>query len=242
MKLIVLGCGDAFGSEGRFNTSFLLNNGKEKILIDCGASTLIRLKQLKVSLDDISTVIISHYHGDHYGGLPFLMLSSWFEFERKKPLTIIGPSGIRERTYQLQEILYPETGPVIDSLKVRFIEYPEKEWLELNDLAVYTRKVAHAPPSHPHGIKVRFGGKVIGFSGDTEWDDALIDLADDTDLFIIESNFYDRKSSGHLGYETIMSKCDLLKTAKLYLTHMHSEVLAQPTEIEKLHDGMEINL
>ena len=240
MKLTVLGCGDAFGSEGRFNTSFLLNDGNEKVLLDCGASTLIRLKQFKVALDEISTVIISHYHGDHYGGLPFFMLSNWFEFERKKDLTIIGPTKIKERVYQLQEVLYPETGPVIDSLNVHFKEYRESLWLDHENLSVYTRKVLHSPPSNPHGIKLRFGDKVIGFSGDTEWDDSLIDLAEDTDLFIIESNFYDRKSSGHLSYETIMSKRDLLKTKKLYLTHMNSEVLSRSTEIEKLHDGMQI--
>lgn len=242
MKLTVLGCGDAFGSEGRYNTSFLLDNGQKKILLDCGASTLIRLKKLKVAIDEISTVIISHFHGDHFGGLPFFLLSNWFEYERKTDLTIIGPRKIRERTYNLQETLYPETGPVLDSMGVQFKEYKDATWLQHEDFSVYVRKVTHSPPSDPHGLKVNWEDKKIGFSGDTEWDDALIDLAEDTDLFIIESNFYHRKSSGHLNYDTILAKRDLLKTKKLYLTHMNSEVLEQPTEIDKLHDGLEITI
>ena len=74
-----MGCGDAFGNGGRNNTSFLVSNEEERVLMDCGASTLIRLKHEEIDLESISTIIITHFHGDHYGGIPFFLISSMFE-------------------------------------------------------------------------------------------------------------------------------------------------------------------
>jgi len=241
MKLTILGCGDAFGSEGRFNTSFLLEHEDKKTLVDCGASTLIRLKQLKVAVAEIDTIIITHFHGDHYGGLPFLMLSNHIEYQRQTPLTIIGPEGIREKAYNLQEALYPGTSNVIDALNVNYLEYHESEWLKHEYLEVYARKVTHAPPSNPHGLKIRFEEKVFAFSGDTEWNDSLIDLAAEADVFVVECNNYMQDSPGHFSYKTIKDKLPDLKAKKIYLTHMGSEVIAQPSlELERLSDGMEV--
>src|SRR5690606_26581749 len=119
----VLGCGDAFGNGGRNNTSFLLSHHGEHVLMDCGASTLIRLKHEKVKLEDISTVIISHFHGDHYGGLPFLLISFLFEYRRNAPLTIVGPQGIKDRVYSLQEAMYAGTSEKLSELDLTFVEF-----------------------------------------------------------------------------------------------------------------------
>ncbi|RED93902.1 MBL fold metallo-hydrolase [Marinoscillum furvescens] len=241
MKMTVLGCGDAFASAGRFNTSFLLEEELHKVLIDCGASTLIRLKQLNIAVDSIDTIIITHFHGDHYGGLPFLMLSNHLECKRKHPLTIIGPEGIRDRLYALQEAMYPGTQPFLTALDLRFLEFQENNWIQAAGVDVYARKVTHAPPSNPHGVKVRIGEQVFGFSGDTEWDDALIDLADETDAFVIECNNFDIDTPGHLSYQTILNKKDFFKTQKLLLTHMGNDVINQKhTDIQRLEDGAEV--
>ena len=142
MTVTVLGCGDAFGSKGRYNTSFLLANGSEKLLVDCGATSLVRLKQLGVAIDEIHTIIITHFHGDHYGGIPFLILSRHFEYEHQ-PLTLIGPSGLKEKLYTLQEVLYPGTSEFYEALNIEFIEYEPKKWIEHNALSVYSREVVH---------------------------------------------------------------------------------------------------
>lgn len=241
MKLTVLGCGDAFAAEGRYNTSFLLEHEHEKVLIDCGATTLVRLRQHDVNIGTVNTIIISHFHGDHYGGLPFLMLTNRFKYEREHPLTVIGPTGIKEKAYQLQEALYPGTSNVIDELGVRYLEYTEEEWLGHGDLEIYARKVTHAPPSNPHGVKLSWKDRVFAFSGDTEWNDSLVDLAEGTDLFVVECNNFETESPGHLSYQTLMEKKGQFKTKRLVLTHMGSEVIKQPNlEIERLADGIEV--
>lgn len=243
MKLTVIGCGDAFASSGRFNTSFLLEQNGKKILVDCGASTLIRLKQLGISVLDIQTIIITHFHGDHFGGIPFFVLSSQIEHQRKGGFTIIGPTGIKEKVFQLQEGLYPGTSGLIDTLGVVFKEFQDSQKQLHEDLEIYARKVTHAPPSNPHGVKISWAGKTFAFSGDTEWNDSLIDLAQESDAFVIECNNYLNDSPGHLSYQNILDRIHDLKTKKLLLTHMGTEVIdAQTIEFTRLEDGMIIEI
>ena len=86
MKLTIVGSGDAFGSGGRLNTCFFLETAKAALLIDCGASALPALKGQGIEPNRIDAIILSHLHGDHFGGLPFLLLDGQFLSRREKPL------------------------------------------------------------------------------------------------------------------------------------------------------------
>ena len=241
MELTVLGCGDAFGNGGRNNTSFLITNDEEGVLIDCGATTLVRLKQEKIDLASISTIIITHFHGDHYGGLPFFLISKLFELQNDNPLTIIGPKGIEKRTLQLQEAMYSGTEADIKKLNLIFLEYAEGKSLEIGDKVVHAFEVNHSPPSNPHGIRLEWRGKKIAFSGDTSWTDKLIPLSADADLFICECNFMDSVSFGHLSYEEIHKKRSSFECKELWLTHMNDEVyFSDQITINRLKDGLKI--
>ncbi|WP_421879406.1 MBL fold metallo-hydrolase [Marinoscillum sp.] len=239
MKLTVLGCGDAFASEGRYTTSFLVSDEQTNLLVDCGASTLIRLKQLNISPEAIDVIVITHFHGDHYGGIPFLIISNKVQHDRKRPMKIVGPKGVREKVYQLQEALYPGTSTMLDELPITIEEYGEDFVQIAESIEVRGLSVTHSPPSNPHGVQVKWNDKLFGFSGDTEWDDHLIDLATGTDLFIVECNNLWQDSPGHLSYRTIMDRRDDFLTGRLLLTHMGSEVINEPDlGIERLQDGM----
>ena len=69
MRLTVIGCSDAFGSGGRFNTCFMVEGSKSKVLLDCGASTPVALKVRKVDFSTIDGIVLTHLHGDHFFGL-----------------------------------------------------------------------------------------------------------------------------------------------------------------------------
>ncbi|MET0531670.1 MAG: MBL fold metallo-hydrolase [Microvirga sp.] len=107
MQLQVLGCGDAFGSGGRFHTCFHVSAGSASILIDCGASSLIAMRRFGVDPNTIQTVLISHLHGDHFGGLPFLLLDAQFVSRRTTPLTIAGPPSLSMRLQALRQTMFP---------------------------------------------------------------------------------------------------------------------------------------
>ncbi|WP_424964310.1 MBL fold metallo-hydrolase [Ekhidna sp.] len=243
MELTVLGCGDAFGNGGRNNTSFLLSEGDERILLDCGASTLIRLKHEKIDLESISTIVISHFHGDHFGGIPFFLISSMFENPRKKPLTIVGPEGVAKRVFDLQEAMYAGTAAKTLEMDLTYHEYEESEPLILVDKTITAWKAEHSPPSIPHCIRVEWKGKTIAFSGDTSWTDNLIPLADGSDLFICECNFLDKVNFGHLGYSELLEKQTLFNTKQMWLTHMADEVIeSSDSSFNKLTDGLKITI
>ena len=242
MKLKVLGCGDAFGSEGRFNTSFLIIENDRNILVDCGASTLIRMKQEEYSALDIDVIIITHFHGDHYGGIPFQIISNKFEHSRTKSLTIFGPQGLKKKLIALQEAMYPGTEELLEEKHISIIEIEANKWIENSALSVMYIPVKHSPPSNPHGIKLKISGKIFAFSGDTEWTEALLTLAKDSDIFICECNNLKDDSPGHLSYRTIVTFAKKLETKRLLLSHMGTEVIHAPKlHFERLSDGMEIN-
>jgi len=105
MQVRFVGCGDALGSGGRFNTCFHITDARINFLIDCGASSLPALKRLGIARDDIDLILITHFHGDHFGGLPFLLLDAQFT-RRTRPLVIAGPEAIETRLVQVMEALF----------------------------------------------------------------------------------------------------------------------------------------
>lgn len=241
MELTVLGCGDAFGNDGRSNTSFLLTEGKERILVDCGATTLIRLKQEQIALEEVSTIVISHFHGDHYGGLPFFLISSLFEHPRIQPLTIVGPEGLGERVCTLQEAMYAGTSEKLEELDIRFVEYGAGIPVVLENKYIHAYQVEHSPPSNPHGVRLEWKGKAFAFSGDTSWSDNLVLLSKGADLFICECNFMKGVSFGHLSYEELLEKHELFECKQLWLSHMAEEVIhAEDFKFNRLTDGQKI--
>ena len=105
MQVQFVGCGDAFGSGGRSNTCFHVTGQSVNFLIDCGASSLPALKRLNIVRDEIDLVLITHFHGDHFAGLPFLLLDAQFT-QRTRQLVIAGPKGIEMRLTQVMEALF----------------------------------------------------------------------------------------------------------------------------------------
>src|SRR5690606_23724521 len=157
---------------------------------------------------DIDTIVISHFHGDHYGGVPFLLLEEAIQ-RREEPLTIISPPTGRERITRLLDQLYPST-EVLGSLNLMFKTYIPDGVLQADHLEVTAFPVVHTPDTLPHGLRIGIGGKVISYSGDTAWTPMLIELAREADLFICECNFFDSEIKGHLNYKTFQRYDDQL--------------------------------
>lgn len=242
LKLKILGCGDAFCSGGRRHTSFLLQQQAFNIMIDCGASTPYALKANGLNSNDIDCIILTHFHGDHYGGLPFLLLEAAKVLKRNKTLHLISPPGLEQRLEVLLGALYPGSNDVLSSLPLHFTEFKEGEELRFDKFSLTAFKVKHTPASQPHGVRIRTGGKVLSYSGDTSWHENLPGLASGADIFICECNFFEQATEHHLHYLELRERAGSLKAKKIFLTHLGDEMLNRLEEVQfpVVKDGEEI--
>ncbi len=244
LKLKVLGCGDAFSSGGVPNTCFHLSTPKHQLLIDCGASSLMQLKKQGMSSDDVDSILISHFHGDHYGGVPFLLLEAALVQQREKPLTIVGPPGIQEKLKTLQDALYPGTSEHMNKIDLHLASFRNKSVLEFDAFSLRTAPVVHAEGSYPHALRIEIGGRTIAFSGDTSWTDELYGIAKGADLFICECNFLEKQAPGHIHYTELKEKALQIEADRMVLTHRGPEMLNNEVSVEHecLVEGQEIDL
>ncbi len=228
-----LGTGDAFGSGGRFQTCFHVTAGSTQFLIDCGASAPLAMKRFGVDLAQLDCVLISHFHGDHYGGLPFLAVEEGIFHRRKAPLVVVGPRGVRERVGQAAEALFPGSTGASGGLPLRFVEYSERQPTEVGNLKVQVWPVVHSAGTEPHALRIQCMGKMIGYSGDTEWTENLIPVAAKADLFICEAYFFEKKVPKHLDYRTLAAHRSRLDCQKLMLTHFHDDMLQHLSAVDE---------
>ena len=174
MKLTIIGCGDAFGSGGRINTCFHLQTAKATLLIDCGASALPALKARAVDLNTIDGIILSHLHGDHFGGLPFFMLDAQFLARRETPLLIAGPPGTRERLDAAMEVFFPKSTGSKWRFEWRVQEIAVGVPSDVLGHSIVTAEVIHQSGAPSTALRLSDGDKTFAYSGDTEWTDALV--------------------------------------------------------------------
>jgi ribonuclease BN (tRNA processing enzyme) len=219
-----LGSGDAFGSGGRFQTCIHVETAREQLLVDCGASSLVAMRRFGVDPHAVDAVLLSHLHGDHFAGVPFLVLDGQFR-RRARPLTVVGPPGVEERVTAAMEVLFPGSSRVERKFAVRFAEWRDRTPLALGACTVTPFEVVHASGAPPYALRLAVSGTVVAYSGDTEWTDALVDAAEGADLFVAEALFYEKKIRYHLDLGTLLAARERLGCRRLVVTHMNEELL-----------------
>jgi ribonuclease BN (tRNA processing enzyme) len=244
MQVRFVGCGDAFGSGGRANTCFHLTGERANLLIDCGASSLPALKRLDIASNDIELILITHFHGDHFAGLPFFLLDAQFS-RRSKPLVIAGPEGIAMRLSQVMEALFENSSKTKQTFELSVVSLQSGETASFGAVSVTPYPVVHGESGGPFlGYRIEAGGRVIAYSADTEWTDTLVPLGREADLFIAEAYTYERIVKNHLSLATLQAHLDEIRPKRLVLTHMSDDMLARLETLPHLaaHDGMTIEI
>ncbi|HUA53877.1 MAG TPA: MBL fold metallo-hydrolase [Candidatus Sulfotelmatobacter sp.] len=240
MRLQFVGSGDAFGSGGRFNTCFHVTADATRFLIDCGASSMVALRRCGLDLNAIETVFVSHLHGDHFGGLPFFIVDAQLVSKRTAPLTIAGPPGLRQRLADAMENFLPGSTKVTRKFAVDIVELEPDRPATVNGVAVTPFLVQHVCGAPPFALRLAVDGKVVAYTGDTEWTDALVPAGRDADLFVAEAYFYDKPIKYHLDVKTLLAHVGEIRPKRLILTHMSPDMLARPAPegCTKADDGM----
>jgi ribonuclease BN (tRNA processing enzyme) len=247
MQLTIIGCGDAFGAGSRLQTSFCVRSDPSTFLIDCGATSLIGMRRLGISLNDIDTVFVSHLHGDHFGGLPWLLIDAKYMSNRRRPLVVAGPKGVEARFIAVAEALYPNSTVAERGFDLVFVEYEERTPIEIQGVTVTPFEVKHPCGAPPYALRFEVDGKVLAFTGDTGWLETLCDVARNADLLISECFQYDVTLPIHLDYKTIDANYAKLAAKQVLLTHMGEGMLAQRGKVNAsryllAEDGMILDL
>ncbi len=227
MKLQFVGCGDALGSGGRYNTCFHLTGETTNLLIDCGASSLPALKKLGIIRDGIDLILITHFHGDHFGGLPFFLLDAQFT-RRTRPLTVAGPFGLKRKFTALMETLFENSSKTQQRFALDVVELAPQQLREFGAVKVAPYPVVHGESGGPFlAYRIEAEGRTIAYSADTEWTDTLVPAARNADLFICEAYYYDRVVKNHLDLKTLEQHLPEIAPKKLVLTHMSDDMLGR---------------
>ena len=244
MQLRFVGCGDALGSGGRFNTCFHVTGNSVNFLIDCGASSLPALKRLHIAREAIDLILITHFHGDHFGGLPFLLLDAQFT-RRARPLVIAGPQGIETKLANLMEALFEHSSKTKQRFDLSVIALEPEQSRTFGEVQVTPYPVVHGESGGPFlAYRIEAEGRVIAYSADTEWTDMLIPAARGADLFIAEAYYYDKIVKNHLSLKTLEARLPEINAKRLVLTHMSEDMLARLDELPytAAHDGRVVEL
>jgi ribonuclease BN (tRNA processing enzyme) len=185
------------------------------------------LKRLKIVRDDIDLILITHFHGDHFGGLPFLLLDAQFS-RRTRPLLIAGPQGIEGRLTQLREALFENSSRTKPAFDLAVVALMPDETRTFGAVTVTPFPVVHGESGGPHlAYRLEAEGRVVTYSGDTEWTETLVPAARDADLFIAEAYYYDKIVKNHLSLKTLEAHLAQIKAKRLILTHMSEDMLGR---------------
>jgi ribonuclease BN (tRNA processing enzyme) len=238
------GSGDAFGSGGRYQACIHLRpDGASPVLLDCGATSLSALKRLGLDPGEISAVFVSHLHGDHFGGLPFLILDGQFS-RRTTPLAVAGPPGTARRLAETMECLFPGSSQVRRRFGVQVTELTPGSTSTVCGIEVRAWEASHPSGAPALLLRLDLAGHVIAYTGDTAWTAAIADAAADADLLIAEAYYRDKNIPYHLRLADLDTHRDQLTARRVILTHMSADMLGsqRETAYEYALDGLTVSL
>jgi ribonuclease BN (tRNA processing enzyme) len=244
VRVQFVGTGDAFGSGGRFQTCILVDGSQTRFSMDFGMTSLTALKQQDIKHTSIDVILITHLHGDHCGGVPFLLMDSMLAAKRSHPLTIAGPKKTESCIVKMCDAMLPGMEVMQPKFDIEYVELEVGEPNQIRDLVVTPRHVRHTWQTNPTALRVEVDNKVVSYTGDGSYTEELAKVGHDADLLIAESYFYQKPIKWHLNYYDIVAHKEDFRAKRTILTHMHEEMLVQAENVpeETAYDGLVMEL
>ncbi|MDP6977684.1 MAG: MBL fold metallo-hydrolase [Myxococcota bacterium] len=244
IELHFIGTSDAFGAGGRRQSAFLVREPNGTLLVDCGVTTNTGLTAEGVRRNDIDAIAISHFHADHFGGIPLFLLASLYEDQRRNPLQIAGPPGIEQRVVDLAAAMgHPIPGRNW-TFEIKYVELPAGKTCEVASAQITSFEVFHNKDVSPHGMQLQFDSRRIVYSGDTGWFDELPEHTQGADVFVCECTYCTAGFEMHLSLEQLEAREKELAAERTILTHLGGDMSRARKEVgyETADDGLRVKL
>lgn len=236
LDLTFIGAGNAF-TNGQCHSGFVANN---RVLFDAPPTTVYALARARIDIEQLDVILLSHFHGDHYFGMPFLFLAYQFAGaagnparQRTRDLTIVGPPGVEETVEKLAQLAfpylltvegYPNKHPVDAGYRRRYVEMAPGDQVETNGLRIGAARMNHAEGSLPValGYRVEIDGHTLAYTGDSAWCDELFTIGRGADVYVADANYpTGRNQIEHMSMDDIRElRAGLDARTTMVLTHM----------------------
>jgi ribonuclease BN (tRNA processing enzyme) len=248
VELTFLGTGDAFASHGRFQSGYIIDTGDCSILMDPGPTSLCAMKSGGFKPADIDVILVSHLHGDHFGGLPFFLLEYIYESPRTTKLILAGPRHLEERAWRLFNTMFPGSKSELEKLeeRLKFVVLEPGCDLKVGPIRVAAMRTPHMkPPESSLALRLGLNKRTVVFSGDSGWTEQIVSFSDGADLFLCECTYFASTDLDfHMNYPTLLANRERFKVGRMILTHVGREVLEriEDVKLETAYDGMKVRI
>lgn len=224
MHLTVVGSGSASPDPERVGPCFHLQAGRIGLLLDCGPGAVHHLARFGLAWDQLTHVVLSHFHTDHIGDLAALFFA--LRHAPAEPgrgvLTLLGPAGtglLIDRLAEAYGAFMLEPGLPLD-----IHELADGDMFRLDpDTELRAWRVPHTTESL--AFSIQRGGRVLGYTGDTGPDEDLGTCFKGVDLLIAECSVpEDMELSSHLSPADLASLARAASPRRLLVTHVFPEL------------------
>ena len=237
MKLEVVGSGSIFSSQN--SASYLVD---DKILIDIPNGGCKALKRMKKDIIDIEYIFITHFHGDHYFDLPFLLSEKYVRGNRK--ITLVGNKELKKKVKAIMKLAFPSSyKKYLKGLDIKYINNRNK--INAKDIEVTSVEVLHGRMNYAHGYIFNQKGNVIGFTGDSCLCEGVEQIIKESNIVFIDTTL-EIGDSSHMGIDNVVSLAKKYSNIKFITTHTKELINEKLKTIKQKnlivgYDGMQIS-